>query len=42
MLKMVLEPREYTVETPEGDVLFKKTQGGTLLLEHSLISLSKS
>lgn len=41
MLKMVLEPREYIIETPEGDVLFKKTQGGTLLLEHSLISLSK-
>ena len=41
MLKLVLQPREYTIETPEGDVLFGKSQGGTLLLEHSLISISK-
>lgn len=41
MLELVIPPREYTIETPEGDVLFGKTPGGTLLLEHSLISLSK-
>lgn len=41
MLELVLQPREYTVETPEGDVLLHKTPGGTLLLEHSLISISK-
>lgn len=41
MLKLVIPPRDYTIETPEGDVLFKQTEGGTLLLEHSLISLSK-
>ena len=41
MLELTLPPREYTIETPEGEVLFKSTPGGTLLLEHSLISLSK-
>lgn len=41
MLTLIIPPREYTIETPEGEVLFKKTNGGTLLLEHSLISLSK-
>lgn len=41
MLKLVLPPREYTIETPEGEVLFAKNDGATLLLEHSLISISK-
>lgn len=41
MLEIILPPHEYTIETPEGDVLFGKSPGGTLLLEHSLISLSK-
>ena len=41
MLELTLLPREYTVETPEGEVLFKSTKGVTLLLEHSLISISK-
>lgn len=41
MLELVIAPHEYTIETPEGDVLFGQTPGGTLLLEHSLISLSK-
>lgn len=41
MLKIVLQPREYTIETPEGEVFFKTTSGGTLLLEHSLLSISK-
>lgn len=41
MLELEVPPREYIMETPEGEVLFKKTKGGTLLLEHSLISLSK-
>lgn len=41
MFELHLPPREYTIETPEGDVLFGKTPEGTLLLEHSLISISK-
>ena len=41
MLKLVLQPREYTIETPEGEVLFRQNPGATLLLEHSLISISK-
>lgn len=41
MLKLILPPREYTIETPEGDVLFGHIDGATLLLEHSLISISK-
>lgn len=41
MLELVIPPRENTIETPEGDVLFVNTDGGTLLLEHSLISVSK-
>lgn len=41
MLKLVLPPREYTIETPEGDLEFRTTPEATLLLEHSLISISK-
>ena len=41
MLKLVLPPREYTIETPDGEVLFAKNDGATLHLEHSLISISK-
>lgn len=41
MLELHLAPREYIIETPEGEVLFGETSGGTLLLEHSLISISK-
>ena len=41
MLELVIPPRENTIETPEGDVLFVNSPGGTLLLEYSLISVSK-
>lgn len=42
MLELVIPPRENIIETPEGDVFFgEETQGATLFLEHSLISVSK-
>lgn len=41
MLSLKIPPRENTIETPDGEILFVNTKGGTLNLEHSLISLSK-
>lgn len=41
MLSLKIPPRENTIETPDGEILFVTTKGGTLNLEHSLISLSK-
>ena len=41
MLKLKIPPQQYTLEKPNGEVVFGNFKGGVLQLEHSLISLSK-
>ena len=41
MLTLDVKPMKYTVEDESGELFIKVTSGGTLNLEHSLISVSK-